>query len=121
VPLPERTDARLVDAIQANPSSTVRGGSRWAAPDHDPREGLRAGDRLNRDFTANAPNSRWVADFTNCRTWTGSFMSHWASTPPRRSRSSTSTAQFYFWAADVTGVVILPEGSEMVMPVTSPR
>jgi putative transposase len=24
---------------------------------------------VNRDFTAAAPNNRWVADFTYCRTW----------------------------------------------------
>jgi putative transposase len=35
------------------------------------RDGHRAGDLLNRDFTAPAPNSRWVADFTYCRTWAG--------------------------------------------------
>ena len=31
----------------------------------------RAGDLVNRDFTAPAPNIRWVADFTHCRTWAG--------------------------------------------------
>ena len=35
------------------------------------RDGHRAGDLLNRDFTAPAPNTRWVADFTYCRTWSG--------------------------------------------------
>jgi transposase InsO family protein len=35
------------------------------------RDGHRAGDLLNRDFTATAPNRRWVADFTYCRTWSG--------------------------------------------------
>jgi transposase InsO family protein len=35
------------------------------------RDGHRAGDLLNRDFTAAAPNTRWVADFTYCRTWSG--------------------------------------------------
>jgi putative transposase len=35
------------------------------------RDGHRAGDLLNRDFTAPAPNTRWVADFTYCRTWAG--------------------------------------------------
>lgn len=28
-------------------------------------------DLLDRDFTAPAPNRRWVADFTYCRTWSG--------------------------------------------------
>jgi putative transposase len=31
----------------------------------------RAGDLLNRDFTATAPNRRWVADFTHVATWAG--------------------------------------------------
>jgi len=37
-----------------------------------PRTGdARAGDLLNRDFTAPAPNRVWVADFTYVRTWLG--------------------------------------------------
>ncbi|WP_232330670.1 IS3 family transposase [Nocardia fusca] len=35
------------------------------------KDGIRAGDRLNRDFTAAAPNQVWVADFTYVSTWTG--------------------------------------------------
>ena len=35
------------------------------------RDGRRAGDLLDRDFTAPAPNRRWVADFTYVRTWAG--------------------------------------------------
>jgi putative transposase len=35
------------------------------------RDGTRAGDLLNRDFTAPAPNRTWVMDFTYCRTWVG--------------------------------------------------
>jgi transposase InsO family protein len=35
------------------------------------RDGKRAGDLLDRDFTATAPNLVWVADFTYCRTWAG--------------------------------------------------
>ena len=35
------------------------------------RDGRRAGDLLDRDFTAAAPNLRWVADFTYVRTWSG--------------------------------------------------
>ncbi|MFC4914113.1 IS3 family transposase [Actinomadura gamaensis] len=31
----------------------------------------RAGDLLRRDFTADAPNRRWVADFTHVPTWAG--------------------------------------------------
>jgi putative transposase len=35
------------------------------------KDGQRAGDLLNRDFTAPAPNQVWVADFTYVRTWAG--------------------------------------------------
>lgn len=35
------------------------------------KDGKRAGDLLDRDFTALAPNTRWVADFTYVRTWAG--------------------------------------------------
>jgi putative transposase len=35
------------------------------------KDGHRAGDLLDRDFTAAAPNTRWVADFTYVRTWAG--------------------------------------------------
>lgn len=35
------------------------------------KDGKRAGDLLDRDFTAPAPNLVWVADFTYCRTWAG--------------------------------------------------
>ena len=34
-------------------------------------DGRRAGDLLNRDFTAEAPNQTWVMDFTYVRTWVG--------------------------------------------------
>ncbi len=35
------------------------------------KDETRAGDRLNRDFAAAAPNVKWVMDFTYCRTWAG--------------------------------------------------
>ncbi|MEV0769491.1 IS3 family transposase [Nocardia salmonicida] len=35
------------------------------------KDGIRAGDKLNRDFTATASNLVWVADFTYVSTWTG--------------------------------------------------
>ncbi|WP_189259884.1 IS3 family transposase, partial [Lentzea flava] len=35
------------------------------------KDGIRAADRLNRDFTATAPNLVWVADFTYVSTWAG--------------------------------------------------
>ncbi len=41
---------------------------RTTVPD---RNAARAPDLLGRDFTAPAPNRRWVADFTYVRTWAG--------------------------------------------------
>lgn len=35
------------------------------------KDGKRAGDLLDRDFTAPAPNCTWVADFTYVRSWAG--------------------------------------------------
>ena len=35
------------------------------------KDGKRAGDLLDRDFTAAAPNRVWITDFTYCRTWAG--------------------------------------------------
>ena len=35
------------------------------------KDGVRAGDLLNRDFSAPAPNHTWVTDFTYVRTWAG--------------------------------------------------
>ena len=35
------------------------------------KDGVRAGDLLNRDFTAPCPDHTWVTDFTYCRTWAG--------------------------------------------------
>jgi putative transposase len=35
------------------------------------RDGHRAGDLLNRDFTAPAPDRRWAADFTYVAAWSG--------------------------------------------------
>lgn len=35
------------------------------------KDGKRAGDLLDRNFTAEAPNLVWVADFMYCRTWAG--------------------------------------------------
>jgi len=43
-------------------------GTRTTIPGKD---GKRAGDLLDRDFTAPAPNRVWVTDFTYVRTWAG--------------------------------------------------
>lgn len=38
---------------------------------HSDPSAPRAPDLLNRDFTATAPNMKWVCDFTYCATWSG--------------------------------------------------
>src|SRR5664279_3660058 len=38
------------------------------------KDGIRAGDLLNRDFTAPAPDRVWVTDFTYVRTWSPSWV-----------------------------------------------
>jgi transposase InsO family protein len=35
------------------------------------KDGVRAGDLLNRDFRTTAPNRAWVTDFTHVATWSG--------------------------------------------------
>jgi putative transposase len=61
------------------------------------KDGTRAGDLLDRDFTAPAPNRTWVTDFTYVRTWAGfTYTSRssststpngsWPGTPRRPSR-----------------------------------
>ena len=58
---------RLMRELRIN--GLVRGkGVRTTIPD---RNAARAPDLLDRDFTAPAPNRRWVADFTYVRTWAG--------------------------------------------------
>ncbi|EYT54165.1 transposase [Kocuria sp. UCD-OTCP] len=63
--------ARRVDRLmrRLGINGLVRGkGVRTTVPD---RNAARAPDLLDRDFTAPAPNRRWVADFTYVRTWAG--------------------------------------------------
>lgn len=63
--------ARRVDRLMRDLGMVgrVRGkGVRTTIPD---RNAARAPDLLDRDFTAPAPNQRWVADFTYVRTWAG--------------------------------------------------
>ena len=62
---------RQVDRLkrQLGVNELARGkGVRTTVPD---RNAARAPDLLDRDFTAPAPNRRWVADFTYFRTWAG--------------------------------------------------
>lgn len=49
------------------------------------KDGVRAGDLLNRVFTAQAPNRVWIADFTYVRSWAGfvyvAFVEDWGHLP----------------------------------------
>jgi hypothetical protein len=49
----------------------VRRGKKLRTTIPDPAAPARSPDLLERDFTAAAPNQRWVADFTYVRTWAG--------------------------------------------------
>ena len=51
----------------------IRGASRAKKrfTTHPDKTAVRAQDLISRDFTAPAPNRKWVADFTYCSTWSG--------------------------------------------------
>jgi transposase InsO family protein len=51
-------------------SGLVRGGKHRTTVSTG-QDGRRPPDLLDRDFTAAAPNRKWVTDFTYCRTWSG--------------------------------------------------
>lgn len=68
--LPEASFGAVDRAMHALGLTGVRRGKkvRTTIP---ARDGHRAGDLLNRNFTAPAPNRVWVTDFTYVRTWAG--------------------------------------------------
>lgn len=68
--LPEASPGSVDRAMRALGLNGIRRakGVRTTIPAKD---GQRAGDLLNRDFTACAPNRTWVMDFTYVRTWAG--------------------------------------------------
>jgi putative transposase len=75
----------------------------------------RAGDLLNRDFTAPAPNRRWVADFTHVATWAGvvyvAFVADiysraivgWAAATHKRAKLVLDALQMALWRRDRDG------------------
>lgn len=67
LPVAESTVARCMKLIG---HQGIRRGKRVRTTIRS-KDGRRAGDLLDRDFTAVAPNTRWVADFTYCRSWLG--------------------------------------------------
>jgi putative transposase len=68
--MPEASAGSVDRAMRTLGLSGVRRdkGTRTTIPAKD---GIRAGDLLDRDFTAAAPNRTWVTDFTYVRTWAG--------------------------------------------------
>lgn len=84
------------------------------------KDGHRAGDLLDRDFTAPAPNRRWVADFTYCRTWAGfvyvAFVVDvyaqrivgWQAAADRRTDLVLTPLRIALWDRDRQGVPIEP-------------
>jgi putative transposase len=68
--LPEASPGSVDRAMRALGLQGIRRstGIRTTIPAKD---GTRAGDLLDRDFTAAAPNRTWVMDFTYVRCWTG--------------------------------------------------
>jgi putative transposase len=75
----------------------------------------RAGDLVKRDFTAPAPNRRWVADFTYVATWTGTVyvafivdiysraIIGWSAATNRRTRFVLDALQMALWQRDRDG------------------
>jgi putative transposase len=79
------------------------------------RDGHRAGDLLNRDFTAPAPNRRWVADFTYVAAWCGIIyvafvvdiysraIVGWAAASHKRTKLVLDALQMALWRRDHDG------------------
>jgi len=79
------------------------------------KDGQRAPDRLKRDFTAPAPNRRWVADFTYVATWAGivyvAFVTDiysraivgWAAATSKHTRLVLDALQMALWRRDRDG------------------
>ena len=95
----------------------VRGGiKRTTIPAKD---GYRAGDLVNRAFSATAPNQLWVADFTYVRTWAGfayvAFIIDvfsrqivgWKADTSMRADLVTDTLEMAVWARERAGIADL--------------
>jgi putative transposase len=79
------------------------------------KDGHRAGDLLNRDFTAPAPNRRWVADFTYVAAWCGMVyvafvvdiysraIVGWAAATHKRAKLVLDALQMALWRRDHDG------------------
>jgi putative transposase len=79
------------------------------------KDGQRAGDLLNRDFTAPAPDRRWVADFTYVAAWSGivyvAFVVDvysravvgWSAAAHKRAKLVLAALQMALWRRDRDG------------------
>jgi putative transposase len=79
------------------------------------KDGQRAGDLLNRDFTAPAPDRRWVADFTYVPAWSGivyvAFVVDiysraivgWSAATHKRAKLVLDALQMALWRRDRAG------------------
>lgn len=84
------------------------------------KDGVRAGDLLDRAFTAPAPNRVWVADFTYVRTWAGfvyvAFVLDvfaqrivgWHAASDKRTALVLTPLRIAQWDRDRTGRPVLP-------------
>ncbi|WP_413451243.1 IS3 family transposase [Georgenia phoenicis] len=83
------------------------------------KDGIRAGDLVNRDFTASAPNQLWVADFTYVATWAGfvyvaftidvfsRMIVGWKASTTMRADLVTDTVNMAAWSRGRAGVTDL--------------
>jgi len=79
------------------------------------KDGQRAGDLLNRDFTARAPNRRWVADFTYVAAWSGIVyvafvvdiysraIAGWSAASHKRAKLVLDALEMALWRRDRSG------------------
>jgi putative transposase len=79
------------------------------------KDGQRAGDLINRDFTAAAPDRRWVADFTYVASWSGivyvAFVVDiysraivgWSAATHKRAKLVLDALQMALWRRDRSG------------------
>ena len=79
------------------------------------KDGQRAGDLLNRDFTAPAPDRRWVADFTHVATWStvvcvafvvdvySRAVVGWSAATHKRAKLVLDALQMALWRRDRAG------------------
>lgn len=102
---------------QAGLQGAVRGRTRRTTI--PAKDGIRAGDLVNRDFTARAPNELWVADFTYVATWAGfvyvafaidvfsRMIVGWKAATTMRADLVTDTVNMAAWARGRAGVTDL--------------